>query len=181
MTLLLMLPGCALFTSKKNGAAHTVSQKAIMEAQQWIRTLYIYDQFTTNGFFVVLPLTKLVQYCSYILHRTYVQTTHQLNYSSPAFIVLSSYQSPLFSDQCGWKLCLEYRGKKYENPLIRGIELPCEFRLLFGNYYNSFKSAYLVVFEGEGMLIGKEGFKLTFYSATTDKTIVWKNKEQKGV
>lgn len=183
--IILTLPHC-VYAPLTNESS---SQKLIDRAYRLVRTTYAYDQLTTTGFFDVLWLNDLVLDSFERLHykQTHAAADCACGHlvatpSTSSFIVLGSYERQLFSPYCGWLLFLTVDGCEYGNPVVRGVDLPCEYRLFFGNYYNQFKTAYQVQFDVPFVTLQHaRKVCLIFRSSLQEMNVCWKQKIKKGL
>ena len=180
----LLLPGCCfnLFRS-------SADQKIIDRAHRSVRSAFAYDQSTTVGFFEVLWLNWPVQQA---YDQLFQRRTRNLSDCStcrtlvPAvdkttFILLGTYERELFSPYCGWLLFLEVDGAVYANPVVQGVDLPCEYRLFFGSLYNQFKTSYTAEFAIPNSVVERaQSVKLVFRSGLQDMAVCWKQRIKKG-
>ncbi|MFZ5954551.1 MAG: hypothetical protein ACOYT8_05635 [Candidatus Dependentiae bacterium] len=126
----------------------------------YVRTIIIYDQFTTVGIFDALWLsdevrTAYAQTHSHRVGKNEIQENNLLrrllaeNEHFISFIILSLHEFPLGEPDSVWTVMLEIDGQVYTPIEIKPIELTPEYQAFFGNRYNRFKTAYMVKFEAQ--------------------------------
>ena len=158
---------CASCSRLVHWAQQTVPQVEkitldISPACAYVRTLQLYNQFTTVALFDVLRLSDTVrtvyaelyslEHCkSEELATLFLRRQLQENAYFISFYVLmpqTKENSISFGDQPGmWSLCLWVDGLAYTPQEVKTVELAPEYRRIFGNRYNRFKVPYLVRFD----------------------------------
>lgn len=163
LSLLTVLSGCRY----KNWGETVFNQGCKLdtfqqEACDYLRTVHIYDQFTTLGNFDVLWLSSEVrtiyskihaqQHC-YNSERYKVFLRRQLEENNHyiTFYVLASIphaRGVLLSDEhSAWSVCLDIDGVSLSPHSIKTLELKPEYKHLFSRAYTHFKSPYIITFE----------------------------------
>lgn len=126
----------------------------------YVRTLIVYDQFTTVGIFDALWLSDEVRayYTQTYAHRLGKNASQENNLLRRllaenehylSFIVLSLYEFPLGEPESVWSVMLEIGDAVYTPVEIKPVELTPEYQAFFGNRYNRFKTAYLIKFDAQ--------------------------------
>lgn len=158
---IVLLPGCGRVI---DWGKNTFYQGDIVpidasKAQKNIRSIAVYDQFTTRAIFDALLLSDEVrmvytdmyarksgknedQYKAF-LRRQLEENKHYIS-----FYVLSLYEKPLGESTSEWNIFLQVdtRSGDLVPVEVRSVEIPAEYRLLFGKKFNRFKVAYSVKF-----------------------------------
>lgn len=130
--------------------------------QRYLRSITVYQQFTTIGMFDALWLSDAVRTAyvdlyalkhgkndeqkKFFLRRQLEENNHFLS-----FYVLSLYENPLNSLDTKWSLFLMVDDKIYSPIEIKVVELNPEYILFFGKRYSRFKIPYLVKFNAKDM------------------------------
>lgn len=129
------------------------------KVQKNIRSIAVYDQFTTRAIFDALFLSDEIRMVYTDMHarksgknedqyNAFLRRQLEENKHYISFYVLSLYEKPLGESISEWNIFLRVDTRVGELvPVeIRSIELPAEYRLLFGKKFNRFKVAYSVKF-----------------------------------
>jgi hypothetical protein len=167
-------------------------------AQNNMRSVAVYDQFTTRAIFDALLLSDEVRTVyaqiysrklgknqdeySAFLRRQLEENKHYLS-----FYVLSLYEKPLGEATSEWALFLRVNGTDIAPDELKEVELPLEYQLLFGKRFNRFKIVYSVKFAlhdlEDNMLISPDAptIALIFRAMDKEAALVWDFQPLKNV
>lgn len=190
--ILVLLPSCGRIIDwgERTFVQAPLLQPDIQQAQNYIRSVALYDQLTTRARFDALWLSDDVR-TNYInlyalkfgkteeqknicLRRQLEENNHFIT-----FYVLSTYDCPLADQSNEWTLFLEINGKNYAPIEVKALELLPEYMYIFGKKYNRFKVPYSVKFDAKDIndqsLITADTKKITLYcrSLHSEATFVW--------
>ncbi len=160
--LLLFLPGCRYVRWGKD-VLHQAQTEFTYDAlkQDYIRSLRIYDQFTTLALFDVLWLSDEVRtlyskehasrygytqerYTTF-LRQQLAENDHEIVFY--IFAAVPHAHDVLLTDELTpWTMYLNVHGVSYEPKSLKVIDLPPVYQVFFGRRYAIFKTAYLVTF-----------------------------------
>src|SRR5579863_8093020 len=147
--LLLLLPGCGRVI---DWVEDSFKQAPLLETQcgvseKYIKSITLYDQFTTRAKFDALWLSdevrefyvdlftlkfgKTVEQKKALLRRQLEENNHFIS-----FYVLSLYEAPLGDPMSEWALFLHIDGKNYSPIEMKTVELSPEYVCLFGKKLN---------------------------------------------
>lgn len=190
--LVVLLPSCTrvIDWGTKTFEQAPSLQASITEAQKYVRSVTLYDQFTTRARFDSLWLSDDVRinYANlYALKfgkteeqkKVFLRRQLEENNHFISFYVLSPYEHPLGDAQSEWTLFLEIGDKHYAPIEIKAVELSPEYIYIFGKKYNKFKVPYSVKFDAKDIndqhLITTQTEKITLYcrSLHSEVTFVW--------
>jgi len=190
--LLLLLPSCTrvIDWGKKTFEQISTSAPDNTKAQDYLRSVVLYDQLTTRARFEALWLSDAVRihYTNiYALKfgkteeqkKTFLRRQLEENNHFIVFYVLSLYEYPLGDVHSEWTLFLEINDKYYNPIEIKSIELSPEYIYIFGKKYNRFKVPYSVKFDAKDindqLLITPETKSIILHcrSIHADVTFVW--------
>lgn len=192
IVLLLLLPSCGRIADwgKRNFTQAPSLETHITQAQEYIRSVTVYDQLTTRARFDVLWLSDdvRVNYAElYALKfgkteeqkKVFLRRQLEENNHFISFYLLSSYEYPLGDTHSEWTFFLRIDGKNYAPIEIKTIEITPEYMYIFGKKYNRFKVPYSIKFDAknvnEEFLITPETKHITLYgrSLKSEVTFVW--------
>lgn len=158
---ILILPGCGgtlIDFTKENFPQGYKYEDYKKVAKHYLRDISIYDQFTTLGLFDGLWLSDEVRtlytdmYAQMLgkdidaknafLRRQLKENNHFIS-----FYVLSTHSVPLSVKPIPWALHLEIDSKKYLPFEVKTVELPVQYKTLFGKQFNKHKQAYEIKFD----------------------------------
>ncbi len=163
LSLLFVLSGCRYKTWGESVFNQGCKLDKYQEATcEYLRTVHVYDQFTTLGHFEILWLSNEVrrvysklyaqQHCynderyKIFLRRQLEENNHYITFYVLA--ALPHSRGTLLSEETSeWSLCLEVDGYSYPPHTIKTIELKPEYKHLFSRAYTHFKTPYIVTFE----------------------------------
>lgn len=128
----------------------------------FLRTVHVYDQFTTLGNFDILWLSNEVRTCYSKIHaqqhcynaerykvflrRQLEENNHYITFYVLAF--MPHARGELLSDEnSAWSVCLEIDGESISPYSIKTLELKPEYKHLFSRAYTHFKTPYIITFE----------------------------------
>ena len=190
---ILSIPGCGRLADWGKDMfyqGHQLNNSAQV-VQRYIRSVRIYDQFSTCAIFDAIWLADQVRevYAAINSERFGKQEDHakaflrrQLEENSHfiSFYVLSLYEVALGSQDSEWSIFLRINGINIFPREIKSIELPHEYQYFFGKKYTRFKVPYIITFDAkdlnENYLIRPENKEvmLCFRSSYKEGTMVWK-------
>jgi hypothetical protein len=185
-SLLLVLPGCGRVVdwAKGNFNQGTSFKKNTQISKAFIRSVTVYDQFTTSGMFDALYLSDQVRTLYAQLHaRRYGKSDEQYkiflrrqleeNNHFISFFILTPYEAPLGKKDDKWAVFLNIDGDKFSPIELKTIELSPEFQFIFGKRFNRFKVAHIAKFDAntveDKLLIDANTKNLALYFRSTDK------------
>jgi hypothetical protein len=190
--IIFFLPGCGRII---DWGAQTFEQApsldaSIVQAQEYIRSVTLYDQLTTRARFDALWLSDGVRtnYANlYALKfgkteeqkKVFLRRQLEENNHFISFYVLSNYEYPLGDTNSEWTLFLDINGKHYAPIEVKSVELSPEYMYIFGKKYNKFKVPYSVKFDAKDIhdqhLITPDTEKITLYcrSLHSEVMFVW--------
>lgn len=196
--ILITLPGCSRIIdwTKTNFYQGESVNEHISIAKNYIRSVTLYDEFTTHGMFDVLWLSEMVRTAYVNLHvykrgedQTYYKKTlqHELfeNSQFVAFYVLSVSQ--LTGQDSEWSLFLRIGDNNLMPHEVKVCELPYEYQQIFDKRYTVFKRPYLVTFNAKNIegnsYITNETQEVELYARSAKKqhAFMWKLDEQKNL
>lgn len=190
--ILLLLPSCGRIIDwgERNFIQAPSLNADITQAQQYIRSVTLYDQLTTRARFDALWLSDTVrmnyanlyalkfgkteEQKNLFLRRQLEENNHFIT-----FYVLSMYEYPLGDTGSEWTLFLNIDDKNYAPIEVKSAELAPEYIYIFGKKYNRFKVPYSVKFDAKDIndqfLITPETKNITLYcrSLKAEVTFVW--------
>lgn len=124
----------------------------------YLRSISVYDQFTTLAMFDALWLsdevrTMYVNMCAYktcktqdqrdtILRRQLAENEHYIS-----FYVISLYEVPLKEKEGVWTISLEVDDACYMPVEVKAVDLSPEYEAIFGKRLTCFKVPYIVRFD----------------------------------
>lgn len=190
--MLLLLPNCGRVVDwgTRTFVQTPAFNASASAAQQYIRSVTSYDQFTTRARFDALWLSDEVRsnYTNlYVLKfgkteeqmKTFLRRQLEENNHFISFYVLSLYEHPLGDANSDWTLFLTIDDKNYAPIEIKSVELAPEYMHIFGKKYNRFKVPYSVKFDAKDIndnaLITPETKNITLHcrSLKAEVTFVW--------
>lgn len=154
------------------------------DAQTYVRSITVYDQFTTMGMFDALWLSDVVRTTYARLYafrrgksvdfkKTFLRRQLEENKHFLTFYVLSPYEFPLGETQSRWVLFLDIDGRIFHPAEIKVVELDPEYKAIFGKKFTRFKESYNVKFDAKDIeeqpIITSETKKLTLYFRSIEK------------
>lgn len=192
IALLLLLPSCGRIIDwgERNFMQAPSLQAEITQAQEYIRSVTMYDQLSTRARFDVLWLSDDVRmnYANlYALKfgkteeqkKVFLRRQLEENNHFITFYVLSLHECPLGDSSSEWTLFLNIDDKNYAPIEIKTIDLAPEYKYIFGKKFNRFKVPYSVKFDAKDIndqfLITPETKKITLYarSLKSEVTFTW--------
>lgn len=192
-TILLLLPGCGRIIDwgKSNFYQGEQVNNYRCDIKPYIRSVTIYDQFTTRAMFDALWLSDEVRLAYVDLHiarqgnnedrknallrRQLEENNHYLS-----FYILSLHEVKLGDPYSEWTLFLRVNDEFYQPMEVKEIELPYEYQIFFGKLWNRFKVPYLVRFSANDrddvplITSQTESIELHMRSANKEHAFVWK-------
>lgn len=196
--LMLVLPGCGRFIDwgKANFYQGNKVADPSCNVKPYIRSVTIYDQFTTKATFNVLWLSDEVRETYARFHTTrqggndeklesllYRQLEENEHYVS--FYVLSLYEIKLGEPESSWSFFMKLNDVYYQPLEIKRVELPYEYQIFMGTTWNRFKVPYLVRFANRDVdglpLITEQTEDISLYvrSAFKEHVLIWNVHEDK--
>ena len=165
----LLLPGCIKYheLSKSEFPQGTLVEEQSALSQQYVRSVKLYDHFTTIALFDTLWLSPEVRtyfanrFCAKrgkdnetrkaIENRQLEETNHWIGFYVLADI-RTKPQTSLNEKNAAWTFHLTINNKITVEPLsIKEMELEPEYQALFGHRFNNFKTIYLIKFPAYGL------------------------------
>jgi len=193
LIMLVLLPGCGRIIDwgKDNFYQGEQIDNYRCDIKPYMRSVTIYDQFTTRAMFDALWLSDEVRSAYVDLHisrqgkdemRKNALLRRQLEENNHyiSFYVLSLHEEKLGDPESSWSLFLRVNEQFYQPIEIKEIDLPYEYQIFFGKLWNRFKVPYLVRFStndtDELPLITPqtETIELHMRSANKEHAFVWK-------
>lgn len=158
--------------------------------QQYIRSVTIYDQFTTRAIFDVLWLSDEVRNAYTDLYaikygkndeqkKVFLRRQLEENKHFITFYVLSLYEVPLGDANAEWSLFLNINDENYLPIEVKSIDLMPEYIEFFGKKFTRFKVAYQVKFDAldieDNLLFSPDVDQFSLYFRSVDKgtQLVW--------
>lgn len=154
-------------------------------AEKYVRSLHVYDYFTTLGLFEALWLSDEV-YSIYDQLQNQMQCDCACKGDEPCkdddacstFIVLAwikGYEGTYLTDECPlWSLCLSVNCKTYGPCCIKQIDVCPEYQAMFGRRFTRFKTAYKVTFNvSNDTLISAKKFEFIFKRIGVQGSMIW--------
>lgn len=190
LSLCAVLSGCRYKTWGESVFSQGCKLDRFQEATcQFLRTVHLYDQFTTVGNFEILWLSNEVrtvysklyaqQHCyngeryKVFLRRQLEENNHYITFYVLASIP-HSRGAMLTDENTEWAICLEIDGVSYTPTRIKTIELKPEYKHLFSRAYTHFKTPYIITFEARDVegnpLIHATGQTIRLHFNTIGKT-----------
>lgn len=195
--ILILLPSCGrvIDWGERTFIQAPSMKTTIEQAQNYIRSVAMYDQLTTKARFEALWLSddvrnnyvdlyalkfgKTEEQKKICLRRQLEENNHFIT-----FYFLSTYDHPLADQSSEWTLFLEIDGKNYAPIEVKALELLPEYIYIFGKKYNRFKVPYSIKFDAKDIndqsLITPETQRITLYcrSLQSEATFVWDIQQQ---
>lgn len=150
--LVIFLPGCTRIF-KWGKSEFNQGCPVNNDLKRNIKTIKVYNQFSTLGIFDVLLLP--VDCENYLKSKT---TFYILAYAPRTDL------KPLNADpdnSWGWNLKLCFDGKEYHPSKLRCFNMPAIYQFYFGKQYSRFKTSYIVQFDID---VNQSSFWLEFSS-----------------
>lgn len=158
--------------------------------RKYVKSVTVYDEFTTEGMFDVLWLSDEVRTTYADLHalrrcrneeykKTFLRRQLEENNHFITFYVLSPFEFQLADSQSKWSMCLFVDGDYYYPIETSVVELDQEYKAIFGKKMSRFKESYLVKFEAKTLeekpIIADdvEKLELQFRSLVKETKLVW--------
>lgn len=192
LLVLIFLPSCYRFINWSKvefNQACNVKYEYLENAQNYIRTVKVYEQLDTLGIFDALLLSEPTERFFVTSHADkYNLTSQEKNQflidrvkkldGIIAFYVLiqepKACGEPFDERDAFWKVRMDTRLGQFLPNLIKKVDISCEYRMIFGKRFNRFKKAYYVEFDGfskEGKNILQESDFITLcFSSFKKKT-----------
>lgn len=194
--LLVSCPGCKRYI---NWGLDVFNQGTCLKTykdivKDYIRSIRIYDQFTTLGLFDALWLSDTVRTAySRVLackrglsterYRLLLHRQLQENKNFISFYVLAaipSYLGPIIGEkEAIWSVHLCVDGRSYLPIDIKIIDLLPEYKFYFGKTFSNFKTPYSIVFnahdkEGNPVITARtQSISLIFRRIGHQETVTW--------
>jgi hypothetical protein len=156
---------------------YNTTQREVVK--DYIRSLRMYDEFTTLGIFDVMWLsdevrTVYAQVYTTMLgkdeesQKTFLRRQLKANEHYISFYVLSTHYVMLTAKPTLWAVYLEIDGKKYLPFEIKSVELPVEYTTFFGSLLTKHKHPYEIRFDrkdvnGVDLLVPGKAHTMTMY------------------
>jgi hypothetical protein len=162
--------------------------------KEHIRSIFIYDEFTTVGNFSVMWLSNTVRKAyadvysrtnNYSIERAkeFLKNQLKMNEHYISFYVLvdrTLLKNKILSDNnVEWKFALKIDNERYIPVEIDLVELAPEYTLFFGKYINLSKDAYILKFDAKNItgkkLLNKDVTRLELEIKSVDREgrLIW--------
>jgi hypothetical protein len=198
--MLAILPGCGRLidwgkeTLNQGQEADEINKRV----RDYIRSIKVYDQFTTRGIFDAIWLGDEIRTAYADLYafrqgksdehtKTFLRRQLEENKHFISFYVLSLFEVPLGEANSEWNLILKINDAEYVPCEVKKIELPHEYRIFFGDHYTRFKEPYIVKFNAkdveDNFLISPTTQKIELLFRAVDRRVVlcWQLDDQGNV
>lgn len=189
---LILMPGCGRLIDWGKETFHQGEQIALDTtiAKDNMRSVAVYDQFTTVGLFDALLLSDDVRMLYAEMHarklgknkdqyNAFLRRQLEENKHYLSFYVLSTYDKPLGEVTSDWVVFLKVNDRDITPFEVKVVDMPAEYHLLFGKRFNRFKVSYSVKFamrdREDNPVIGPDTHKLSliFRSLSKEAALVW--------
>lgn len=200
LIMLFSLPGCGRIIDwgKQTFNQGQEVDEINKRVKGYIRSIKVYDQFTTRGIFDAIWLSdeSRTAYADLYAFRqgksdehtkTFLRRQLEENKHFISFYVLSLYEVPLGDANSEWNLILKVNDAEYVPVEVKKIELPHEYRIFFGDKFTRFKEPYIVKFNANDVddkaIITPETNKLELLFRAVDRRVVlcWELDEKGNV
>jgi len=157
---MVIIPGCGgrLANWGKNAIYQGIpvnNKDGIAAVQNSVRSVAVYDQFTTRALFDALLLSDQVrtEYARLRMQRlgknddqynAFLRRQLEENRHYVTFYILSTHEKPLGDASSEWVVLIRVNDKNIIPAEVKSIDIPLEYQLLFGNKYSRFKVGYSV-------------------------------------
>lgn len=186
---LLSLPGCGRIIDwgKQTFNQGQEVDEINKRVKDYIRSIKVYDQFTTRGIFDAIWLSDEARTAYADLYafrqgksdehtKTFLRRQLEENKHFISFYVLSLYEVPLGESNSEWNLILKVNDAEYVPLEVKKIELPHEYRIFFGDKFTRFKEPYIVKFNAkdvdENFIITSQAKKIELLFRAVDRRVV---------
>jgi len=188
--LLAVLPGCGRLIDwgKEIFNQGQEVDEINKRVKNYIRSIKVYDQFTTRGIFDVIWMSDEVRTAYADLYafrqgksdehtKAFMRRQLEENKHTISFYVLSLYEVPLGEANSEWNLILKVNEAEFGPIEVKKIELPHEYRIFFGpDHYTRFKEPYIVKFNAkdvdDNLIIGPNTKTLELLFRAVDRRVV---------
>lgn len=158
------------------------------EVKPFLRSITIYNQLETAGWFDLLWLSDEVRTAYAKLHtermgknedqyKAFLRRQLEENRHYISFYILSIHEMKLGTPESHWSFFLRIKGKDYLPFELKKIDLPYEYQQFFGSYWNRFKEPYLICFrledENDEPIINDQTDYIALYVRSADKEHVF--------
>ncbi len=172
----------------------TEKKRPVQIVSPFIKTLALYDEFSTQAIFDVLWLSDTVRaeyaraYASrrgkdthmrdVMLRRQMEENNHWISFYLLAD-VRQKTNINLNEKQSRWSVYLRFAHNKTIEPVsIKEVELESEIQHFFGHRFNQFKTVYLIKFpakslDGKPYPVTKDSFKFVVASPDREGVVSW--------
>lgn len=186
---LLTLPGCGRIIDwgKEQFNQGQEVDEINKRVKDYIRSIKVYDQFTTRGIFDAIWMSDEVRTAYADLYafrqgksdehtKTFLRRQLEENKHFISFYVLSLYEVPLGEANSEWNLILKVNDTEYVPVEVKKIELPHEYRIFFGDRYTRFKEPYIVKFNAKDVddkvILDETAKKIELLFRAVDRRVV---------
>lgn len=183
---LIIMPGCGRLVDWGKDTFYQGESLPIntVVAQRNVRSIAVYDQFTTCAIFDALLLSDDVRtaYADIYMRKlgsnqdkynAFLRRQLEENKHYLSFYVLSLYEKPLGEATSEWMMFLRIDGVDMVPFEVKSVDISSEYQLLFGKRFNRFKVAYSVKFpirDRDGnFLINPQAQKIALVFRSMDK------------
>lgn len=155
----------------------------------YLRSKRVYDQLHTVAMFDVLWLSPAVRtvYADMVSnvygkneeqHKVFLRRQLEETRHFISFYVISTYGISLGDSRSEWVVTLRINDRYYTPIEFRSVELPLEYKSMFGDRCNRFKMPYLVKFdardvEDNQLLDNADEIALVFRSINKEAVLTW--------
>jgi hypothetical protein len=156
----------------------------------YLRSKRVYDQLHTVAMFDALWLSPAVRtvYADMVSavygkneehHNAFLRRQLEEERHFISFYVLSTYGIPLGDSKSQWVVTLRINGISYTPIEFKAVELPLEYKSMFGDRLNRFKLPYLIKFDARDveeheLLEYANEIELVFRSVDREAVLMWK-------
>ncbi len=192
LSFLVLLPNCGRVIdwgmSNFYQGEERVYDRSVMT--KYLRSVRVYDQLHTAAMFDALWLSPAVRtvYADMVSnvygkneekHNAFLRRQLEEARHFISFYVISTYGIPLGETTSEWVITLRINGVSYVPIELKKVELPLEYKSLFGDRLNKFKLPYLLKFdacdvEDNALLENADTIELVFRSIDREAVLVWK-------
>lgn len=185
--LLLIISGCTRYDGWVRSIFNqgTTVPNSLVCAEKYVRSLHVYDYFSTLGLFEALWVSPEVRSIYNQLQKQLdcdcaciEEVCENTDSSCATFLVLAwikGAEGTYLTDECPlWTMCLSVNCKTYAPCIIKQIDVCPEYKAMFGRRFTRFKIAYRVTFSvSEQTLIESRKFSLIFKQIGLQGMMTW--------
>lgn len=153
-------------------------------AQPYLKSVTVYDQFTTVAMFDALWLSDDVRMIYAKLYadrrgkdeeykKTFLRRQLEENKHFIVFYVLCPFEALLADSQSPWSIFLKVDDRTYYPTELKVVELDPEYKAIFGKKLSRFKESYVLKFDARDVedkkIIDNQTRQLKLYFKSVDK------------